>query len=848
MATDRKAIKEFALANPMYAGAVVDFWTVLNGAKTATHATLYTAATGAVEHPNPVTLDADGRSNGPIYIDAPVIAEIEGAFTENHETGVIYSFGNWRGDWVTATDYQSLDIIRNSTTKNLYIVVTSHTSGVFATDLAAGRMELFINVSDVETAKTAAQTAQAAAELAETHAETAETNAETAETYAAASAVAAAASASAASTSASSASGSASSASTSATNAAASASAASTSAGNAATSETNAGTSATAASNAASAIAPKFTFDSSTSMADPGAGDFRLNNATVASVTALALSANSADSGNPDVSDFVATWAASTNTVKGTLTLKKSGTPATFATFTITGVTDNGTWLQLAVTHVASNGAWSAADVGYLGFARAGDKGADGAGSGDMLAANNLSDVGNAATAFGNIKQAASETATGVVELATVAEAEAGADTTRAVTPAGVAAAIAALGGGGADVPIGAVASFAIGVTPDSGKYIRCSGSNVARASYANLTALPDGMTATMRTPATAGGWGAGASNGAGKIVLMTDAVDSCDKSADSGATWATATIGSSSKAWSDVVWMGGSVNKFVALSNYSANTTHAYSSDGATWTTSTTLASKTWNSIASNDAGTVVVMVCADDGTTYTSSNGTSFSAGGTLGSASSGAKVVRWMQTAGLFVVVENSTTRYWTSTNGASWTLRTLPASLGASITSVANRNRGIQVTTGALFYVGSGQISGEQLIFKTTDGINWTVLKVPGRVAFAAFNTNIGLARIGSSTLGIYPSNNTGLLFLSFDDGVSFHTYRPGNEFTSTVPETLGGFGSTGGFLPISTTAFLVPVVAEISGSATSRLLTIAIDSSKASLPLDHYGENLFLRYA
>jgi hypothetical protein len=264
-------------------------------------------------------------------------------------------------------------------------------------------------------------------------------------TAAAASAATATAAASSASTSASGASTSAATATTQAGNAATSASTASTSAGNAATSETNAATSATAASNAASAIAPKFTFDSSTSMADPGAGDFRLNNATVASATALALSANSADSGNPDVSDFVATWAASTNTAKGTLTLKKSGTPATFATFTITGVTDNGTWLQLAVTHVASNGAWSAADVGYLGFARAGDKGADGAGSGDMLAANNLSDVANAATAFGNIKQAASETATGVVELATVAEATTGTDTSRAVTPAGVAAALATL-------------------------------------------------------------------------------------------------------------------------------------------------------------------------------------------------------------------------------------------------------------------------------------------------------------------------------------------------------------------------------------------------------------------
>lgn len=54
--------------------------------------------------------------------------------------------------------------------------------------------------------------------------------------------------------------------------------------------------------------------------------------------------------------------------------------------------------------------------------------------------ASNLSDVANAATAFGNIKQAASDTATGVVELATNAEVQTGTDTARAITPAGLTA------------------------------------------------------------------------------------------------------------------------------------------------------------------------------------------------------------------------------------------------------------------------------------------------------------------------------------------------------------------------------------------------------------------------
>lgn len=48
-----------------------------------------------------------------------------------------------------------------------------------------------------------------------------------------------------------------------------------------------------------------------------------------------------------------------------------------------------------------------------------------------MVKTANLSDVANAATAFANIKQAATDAATGVVEIATVAEINAGTDTAR---------------------------------------------------------------------------------------------------------------------------------------------------------------------------------------------------------------------------------------------------------------------------------------------------------------------------------------------------------------------------------------------------------------------------------
>lgn len=129
----------------------------------------------------------------------------------------------------------------------------------------------------------------------------------------------------------------------------------------------------------------RFAFETSTSMAAPATGAFRLNNATVASATAIAFNAASADTGNPDISDWVATWGASTNTVKGTITLRKVGTPSTFATYSITAaVSDNSTWLQATVSAVAHNGTFSAADLVTMQFTRAGDAGISGTGSGTV--------------------------------------------------------------------------------------------------------------------------------------------------------------------------------------------------------------------------------------------------------------------------------------------------------------------------------------------------------------------------------------------------------------------------------------------------------------------------------
>jgi hypothetical protein len=123
-----------------------------------------------------------------------------------------------------------------------------------------------------------------------------------------------------------------------------------------------------------------YNFSTTTTMADPGSGNVRFNNATVASVTAIAI--DDLDANGVDQSAYIALFDDSTNTVKGTLVFRTGG--GDVATFNITGLTDNTGWFQIAVTHVASSGTFSDAEDTFIGFTRAGDKGADGAGSGDV--------------------------------------------------------------------------------------------------------------------------------------------------------------------------------------------------------------------------------------------------------------------------------------------------------------------------------------------------------------------------------------------------------------------------------------------------------------------------------
>lgn len=136
----------------------------------------------------------------------------------------------------------------------------------------------------------------------------------------------------------------------------------------------------------------KWVYSNNTTMGDPSTGNLRLNNASLSSVTSVALSALLGETGNPDASDYIVTWDDSTNTtIKGHLIIRDNTNASFFAIYTVTSVTDNSTWLECSVSYVDHNGSLSNGDNLYVSFIRAGDKGIDGAGdvSGPVSSTNN---------------------------------------------------------------------------------------------------------------------------------------------------------------------------------------------------------------------------------------------------------------------------------------------------------------------------------------------------------------------------------------------------------------------------------------------------------------------------
>lgn len=140
------------------------------------------------------------------------------AFDASGDLAVTQEIGTFRGNWAASTAYKQRDLVKDTSTNNIFIVNSAHTSsgaqplttnansakydlivdaasastsatnaatsetnaGTSETNAAASAASALSHKNDAETAKTASETAKTAAEAAQTAAETAQTAAETA--------------------------------------------------------------------------------------------------------------------------------------------------------------------------------------------------------------------------------------------------------------------------------------------------------------------------------------------------------------------------------------------------------------------------------------------------------------------------------------------------------------------------------------------------------------------------------------------------------------------------------------------------------------------------------------------
>jgi len=85
----RSYIREFSQYNPAYINAEVAFYTVEDGERTETLATLYVASTGSTQAENPQRLGSRGMLLNPVYHEDPIIAVVVSEGQPSHSTGII---------------------------------------------------------------------------------------------------------------------------------------------------------------------------------------------------------------------------------------------------------------------------------------------------------------------------------------------------------------------------------------------------------------------------------------------------------------------------------------------------------------------------------------------------------------------------------------------------------------------------------------------------------------------------------------------------------------------------------------------------------------------------------------
>ena len=98
------------------------------------------------------------------------------AFDGSGNVSIAQEIGTYRGNWASGTLYNQRDLVKDTSTNNIFMVKTAHTSSgsqPITTNTDAAKWDLIIDAASATTSATAAAASESAAETAETNAETA---------------------------------------------------------------------------------------------------------------------------------------------------------------------------------------------------------------------------------------------------------------------------------------------------------------------------------------------------------------------------------------------------------------------------------------------------------------------------------------------------------------------------------------------------------------------------------------------------------------------------------------------------------------------------------------------------
>lgn len=236
----------------------------------------------------------------------------------------------------------------------------------------------------------------------------------------------------------------------------------------------------------------KYTFNTATS-GDPGSGKFLFNNATFASATAMNISETDGD-GNALATLFT-TLDDSTSTNKCLVMFRKENDTEAFLAYITGTLTDNGAYDTFSITPISALGTMANNDVCRLIPIRTGDKGADGAGTGDVVGPSSSvdSEIALFSSTTGKLIKRASISGLAKLTSGVLSAATAGTDY---YNPGGTDVAVAD-GGTGSSTAAGARTNLSAAALSQTGEFIAGYIKSPANQDYRLVVKIPHGGTIT---------------------------------------------------------------------------------------------------------------------------------------------------------------------------------------------------------------------------------------------------------------------------------------------------------------------------------------------------------------